>query len=86
MTLALLRKRHDSVRVLQNIDIAVRHAESFAAIQDAIAQLRHVLIGACMARGSYYPSGFYLSRTAVNAALVVARLFARLNVSASCSE
>ena len=30
-------KGTDGVRALQSINIAVRHAESFAAIQDAIA-------------------------------------------------
>ena len=45
------------VRVLQSIDIAVRHAESFAAIQDAIAQPRSLL--ACV---SAWPEGVVTPR------------------------
>ena len=44
------------VRGLQSIDIAVRHAESFAAMQDAIVACP----GADGARGDAEPSGFYL--------------------------
>ena len=47
------------VRALQMIDIAVRHAESFAAMQDAIAKPRKGrACGAGLPGGTAEPLGF----------------------------
>lgn len=50
------------VRSLQSIDIAVPHAESFAAMQEAIAYPRHVL--SCVSEwpeGVMPPRAFYIA-------------------------
>ena len=46
------------VHALQSIDIAVRHAELFAVMQDAIAQPRSLPARADGARGNAEPLGF----------------------------